>query len=319
MTDVLTELQWTEKYRPQELKDVALEPDTRQVLQSYLDAGEVPHLLFVGPQGSGKTSVARILLANIDCQVLSLNASTERGIDVVRGKIGGFVTSMFPKRWNIVFLDEADQMTTEAQTGLRNMVESYHERSRFILTANQGYKIIPPIQSRCQMFTFGRPPLKERWRILTAVLAAENIAADPQLVLGYAEKYPDMRRMLMAAQKAYLASAEHSDDCAIGLGSGCNCPATYSLPPATAITSVDGSELLALVTAKDWTSLKHRSTLGDFDHQQALRDLFWAVPDSHARAGFLRHIFGRGVHESGFTPDPIVLFLGVCAEAMEGL
>lgn len=318
-TGVLTDVLWTEKYRPTSLNDVALEPETRQVLQSYIDAGEVPHMLLVGPPGGGKTTIARILIGALDCQVLGLNASAERGIDIVRDKIGRFVTSMFMRRWNVVFLDEADEMTSDAQTAMRNLIESYADRSRFILTANKGHKIIAPIQSRCQVFTLGRPPLKERWRILTSVLEAEGIAADPQLVLGYAEKYPDMRKMLMTAQKAYLANAEHSDDCASGNGGGCDCASPRALPPAVSVETVGGAELYTLLIAKDWTSLRQRSALVDFDHQQALRDMFWAVPDNHPRAGFLRHILGRGVHETGFTPDPIVLFLGTCAEAMEGL
>jgi ATPase family protein associated with various cellular activities (AAA) len=318
MTDVLREVLWVEKYRPTSLETMALDPGNRRVLAGYLAAGEIPHLLLVGPPGSGKTTVSRILYAALDCQVLSLNASSERGIDTVRERIGSFVVSLLGARWNIVFLDEADALTADAQTALRNLIESHADRARFILTANQGHKIIGPIQSRCQMLTFGRPPLKERVRVLTAVLAAEGIAADARIALGYAERYPDMRRMLNAAQKAYMAAdVEHSDDCALGVGGACDCPAKGALPPAREAEAAGGKELLALVDAKNWTALRRLSAGGDFDHQQALRDLFWSVPDDHPRAGYLRHVFGRGVHESGFTPDPVVLFLAVCAETME--
>lgn len=299
MSDVLKDVLWTEKYRPESLEGMALDGDTRAVLSSYLEAEEVPHLLLVGPAGSGKTTAARILYRALDCQVLALNASSDRGIDVVREKIGNFATAIGGTRWNIVFLDEADAMTSEAQTALRNLIESYADRTRFILTANYGHRIIAPIQSRCQLLTFDRPPLKERYRILSTVLSAEKIASDPQTTLGYAERFPDLRQMLMVAQRAYLAKG--------------------SLPPAQASGGPDGAEMFAALQAKNWRALRQVAASGDFTAQHALRELFYAVPDEHPKAGRLRHIIGRGVHETGFTPDPVVLFLAVVAEAMEGL
>lgn len=297
---VVSSVLWTEKYRPTALEDLALEPETRQLLTEFIEAGEIPHLLLIGPAGSGKTTVARILTSVLDCSTLTLNASSERGIDTVRAKIGGFVSSIMRGRWNIVFLDEADALTSDAQTAMRNMIESHADRARFILTANYGHRIIAPIQSRCQVIIMGQPPLKERCRILMRVLKAEGIAADPKLMLGYAERYPDLRRMLSAVQKAWLGN-------------------NRVLPPATEDAEVSGEAMLDMLISKNWTGFRRLTTSGDFDVQQSLRELFWAVPDEHERAGFLRHIIGRGVHETGFTPDPVILFLGVVAEAMEGL
>ncbi len=299
MNDPIKDVLWTEHYRPTRLDDLALEPANRAVLAAYIAAGEIPHILMVGPSGSGKTTIARILHRSLDCRRLVLNASAERGIDTVREKIGMFVTMMTDARWNIVFLDEADAMTADAQTALRNLIESYADRARFIFTANKQHRIIGAIQSRCQLLMILPPPLKERYRILAHVLEQENITAEPAVVLSYAERYPDLRRMLMTVQRAYLAHG--------------------TLPSAQSEGSKDGVPLLDLVLKKNWTGLRRLTTTDTFDPQEGLRSLFWAVPDDHPRAGFLRHVIGRGVHESGFTPDPVVHFLGTVAEAMEGL
>ena len=291
---------WIEAYRPKALEDMALEEETRSILSSYLEAGEIPHLLLVGPPGTGKTTLSRIITRSLDCQVLSLNASAERGIDVVRGKIGTFATGMNVHRWNVVFLDEADAMTADAQTAMRNLIESYADQTRFILSGNYLHKIIGPIQSRCQLLTLGYPPLKERFRILKGVLEAEGIEASTPVTLSYAERFPDLRKMLMGAQKAYLSN-------------------DGKLPPAVEEGSVPGVAVLEMIHKKDWTGIRRMTSSGSFDAQQGLRDLFWAIPDDDSHVGFLRHIIGKAVHESGFSPDPIIHFLGTAAECMEGI
>ncbi len=304
-TDVVAGVNWTEKYRPTSLDDLALSSDNRAVLESYLAAGEIPHLLMVGPPGTGKTTISRILYNTLDCHRLVLNASAERGIDVVRDKIGSFVTALHEAQWSIVLLDEADAMTADAQTALRNLMESYAEHARFILTANRGYKIIGAIQSRCQLLELTPPPFKERYRILQRVLIAEGIVSQlklsPDIVMSYAERHTDLRRMLWAAQHAYLASGKKD------------------FPSNKVAASTEAATLLEMVLKKNWSGVRRVASSELFDTQQALTDLFWAVPDEHPRAGFLRHTFGRGVHETGFTPDPVILFLGVCAEVMESV
>lgn len=300
-SDVVNDVLWTEKYRPTNLADMAMEDENRRVLESYIEGGVIPHLLFIGPAGSGKTTISRILVKSLNCSVLTLNASAERGIDTIREKVGSFVQAMLLGDWNIVFMDEADQLTSDAQGAMRNMMESYSDRARFIFTGNYGHKIIGPIQSRCQVLVFGRPPLKERYRILASVLQKEGVQSMPPVVLGYAEKYPDLRAMLFAAQRAWLGGNK------------------TVLPPATASGPVSGEELFGALVKKQWTTFPRLTATGDFDVQQAFRELFWAIPVEHPKAGFLRHVISKGVHETAFTPDPIILFLGVISEAMEGL
>lgn len=298
-SDVLQDVLWVEKYRPTQLADVALDDDNRKVLEAYLTAGEIPHLLFIGPPGTGKTTLSRILYRALDCEHMVLNASSDRGIDVVRGKIAAFVRAMSIKQWNIVFLDEADAMTNDAQTAMRNLIESYSERSRFVLTANHQYKIIGAIQSRCLIINLVTPPLKERYRILAKVLKAEGIKASKEIIFGYAERFPDMRRMLMQTQQVFLAQG--------------------ILPPARETNVVDGESLYDMLVNKNWLALRRLTATEGFDARIALTDLFWAVPDDSPKVGFLRHTLGHGVHETTHTPDPVILFLGVCAECMEGL
>lgn len=297
---VLTDVLWTEKYRPDDLGDLALSDEIRKVLQSYLDAGEIPHLLLCGPPGTGKTTVARIIYRSLDCRVLALNASDERGIDVVREKIATFVTAMTEARWQIVFLDEADYMTTEAQTALRNLIEKYADRARFILTANYLHKVIGAIQSRCLLVELQRPPIKERVRILAKVLKAEGIAIpDPGVLFTYVERYPDLRKMLMSAQRAYLSHGE--------------------LPPAKGDGPMPADDMFAMLKQKNYPGFRDLTKDGAFDPYQGLTTLFWAIPDEDPAAGMLRHVLGKAVHESSYTPDPIIHFLGTVAEAMESL
>lgn len=157
---------WIEKYRPATISEVVGQPEITARLKSYVSSGNMPHLLFAGPPGTGKTTCAIALSRELfgedwRSNFHELNASDERGIDIVRGKIKEFARTapMGMKNFKIIFLDEADALTSDAQSALRRTMERYATTCRFILSCNYSSKIIEPIQSRCAVFRFR--PLKE--------------------------------------------------------------------------------------------------------------------------------------------------------------
>ena len=177
------ELPWTEKYRPKKLKEMIGQDPIVNRLEAYVKARSMPHLLFAGPAGSGKTTaaicIANELFGSIEQDFLELNASDERGIDVVRTKIKDFArTRPLHGDFKIIFLDEADALTSDAQNALRRTMESYTQTCRFFLSCNYSSKIIEPIQSRCAIFRFKRISKEEIKKQLENILKKENVAFD---------------------------------------------------------------------------------------------------------------------------------------------
>jgi replication factor C small subunit len=159
-------LPWTEKYRPKKLKEVVGHKEIVKRLEAYVAQKNMPSLLFAGPAGVGKT-VCALALANelfkdsVNQNLMELNASDERGIDIIRGKIKDFA-AILPygeANFKLIFLDEADALTNEAQSALRRTMETYASTCRFVFSANYSSRIIEPIQSRCALFRF--KPLSE--------------------------------------------------------------------------------------------------------------------------------------------------------------
>jgi len=200
---------WFEKYRPSTLKELSLHPDHRAAFTKYIEDGDLPHLLLEGPAGSGKTTVAYILKNHIPSNVLLLNASgADRGVDTVKVKIKQFACSQpQPGKIKIVLLDEADSLTKDAQTALRNTMETYSKNCKFIMTCNYVDKIIDPLQSRCIKFTFDRFPRKKLVRVCSDILKAEGIDnfSKEELAEIVDMDYPDMRSIINNLQSACIS------------------------------------------------------------------------------------------------------------------
>ncbi len=194
---------WHEKHRPQSLNDLALDPAVRERFESVLRTRILSdHLLLSGPPGVGKTTLARIIIKATGCQdVLELNASKDRGIEVIRDKVETFArTHPWGGIWKAVFLDEADGLTPEAQEAMRGLMEKYSFQTKFIFTANEPDQIIVALQSRCERVEMNTPPAEERARVLALVLAKEGHDVPLEAAHAFAVHYSDMRPLLREAQ-----------------------------------------------------------------------------------------------------------------------
>jgi len=192
---------WNERYRPSTLEGYVGNEMLRLKLEDYIVLQDIPHLLFYGTAGTGKTTAAKILVKNIDCDYMFINASDERGIDTVRDKIKSFASTAGFKPLKIVVLDEADFLSRDAQPALRNIMEAYSANTRFILTANYIEKIIDPLISRTQVYKIVPPSKKEVARKLVDILKSENVTYETQSVAQIVTAYyPDIRKIINTAQ-----------------------------------------------------------------------------------------------------------------------
>ena len=193
---------WVEKYRPQDLSTYVGNESLKTQVERFLGDGNVPHLLLYGKAGGGKTTLAKIIVNNVDCDYLYINASDERNIDVVRDKLKTFASSIGFKSMKVVILDESDYMTPMAQAALRNLMETFSKHCRFILTCNYVEKIIDPIQSRCQTYKIIPPSKKQVALHAKNILEKENISFDlDDLALVVTAGYPDMRKVINELQR----------------------------------------------------------------------------------------------------------------------
>ncbi|PIN77738.1 replication factor C small subunit [Candidatus Woesearchaeota archaeon CG10_big_fil_rev_8_21_14_0_10_34_12] len=211
---------WTEKYRPVFFDDILGQKEIVKRVQGLVKSLNIPHLLFAGPAGTGKSSIALVVVrdlfgANWQENYLELNASDERGIDVIRQKVKDFARTraLGTIPFKVIFLDEADALTREAQQALRRTMENYTNNCRFILSCNYSSKIIDPIQSRCVVFRFKLLEKIDLEKIIKKIAATENLQVDEEAITAlYEASEGDCRRVINLLQSTASISSRITKD-----------------------------------------------------------------------------------------------------------
>jgi len=194
---------WIEKYRSQTLEQYIGNDAIKDRIATCIASNDIPHLIFAGSAGTGKTTLAKLIVKNIQCDYLYLNASDENGIDTIRDKVKGFASTASFQPIKIVILDEADFLTQPAQAALRNLIEEYSAYTRFILTCNYVERLIEPLQSRCELHML-KPPTKGAVakHICTNVLDVEGVTYEMSDIAQIVNLfYPDVRSIIKTLQQ----------------------------------------------------------------------------------------------------------------------
>ena len=192
---------WVEKYRPSKLEDYVGNEHLKSKVAGYLESGDIPHLLLYGKAGTGKTTLAKLIVNSVDCDYMIINASDENNVDTVRNKVKNFASTIGFRQSKIIILDEFDYMTPNAQAILRNLMETFSKHCRFILTCNYVEKVIEPIQSRCQTFQIVPPTKKDVAIQISKILNSEGVKFEVKdLVPIIDSAYPDIRKIINTCQ-----------------------------------------------------------------------------------------------------------------------
>lgn len=202
-----------ERYRPNVLENYVGNATLKASINKQLKQNDIQNYLFYGSAGTGKTTLAKLIVNNLDCDSLYINASDERGIETIRDKVSGFASVASIKPLKVVILDEADFLTIQAQASLRNVIETFSRSTRFILTCNFVERIIDPIQSRCQTFKVIPPTKKEVAIHIAGICDKENIGYEIPAIGKLVNKYyPDIRKMLNTVQASTVDGHLQLDD-----------------------------------------------------------------------------------------------------------
>jgi len=207
---------WVGKYRPKTLKELVIPEEYSKIFQGWIDERSVPHLLLHGPPGSGKTTLAQILVRKIPedhIDVLSLNGSATTSVEVVRNLLDDFCSApSISDKPKICFIDEFEFMSLQAQAALRNMMEEYEDNVRFILTCNRLHKVMDALQSRCQMFEFKKIPMDFIKTLVKKILESEKVEYDEESIFKIVSiYYPDVRKILNTLQSRVVGGKLSAD------------------------------------------------------------------------------------------------------------
>jgi len=251
--DGLNHSLWVERYRPSDLNTYIGNEHLKSKVSIYLESEDVPHLLLYGVAGTGKTTLAKIIVNNIDCDCLYINASDENNVDNVRTKIKNFASSIGFRSLKVVILDEADFLTPNAQAALRNLMETFSKHCRFILTCNYVERIIDPIQSRCQPYKIVPPSRKDVAKQMVHILDSEDVSYKlDDVALLVNAGYPDIRRVINSAQRQVVDGKLKVDVNSV-IQNDYKVKLLESLTPNTTMTSI--RQLLADNSVSDYNEL----------------------------------------------------------------
>jgi DNA polymerase III delta prime subunit len=291
---------FVEKYRPRKLEDIVLTTEERLYFESLKSKEEIPNLLFAGNPGTGKTTLSKIIATDIlDCQYLYINASDENGIDTIRSKVIGFAsTKSLDGKLKIVLFDECDALTLDSQKALRNVIEEYSHNTRFIFTCNYLFKIIPALQSRCQIFNL-TPPLDGVLNRVVAILKNEGIVVPDtekqKLVELVRSGYPDMRRIINDLQKfSYTGTLTIKDNQVKGIAN-------------KVVSKIKGKVIPQEL--RKYVIEREQEFSGDY--LQLLKEMFEVMFESDADANTLL-VISEGMYKDAIVIDKEINWFSTC-------